>query len=398
MTYLDVLQLILGLCIFLLGYVYVLFPLLVGMIGSHTKRQTDGSLSDDLPKVSLIIPAYNEEAVIEAKLHNALELDYPADRLEIIAACDGAEDSTAEIARQFQADRLQTIVFAQRRGKASVINDATKKSTGEILLFCDANVMFAPDALRRMMEHLQDASVGAVSGDVRLRSEDSSFGLAESLYYYLERRIHSGESRLGAMMGVDGGMYLIRRELFQPIAPDTILDDFTISMGVLRARLQILYEPQAIAHENATESATSEFKRRVRIGAGAAQVLTRGLYPLWSQPIQWWLFVSHKLLRWVSPLLLLPLLVLLGYLSVHDSRYGVPLVGAMVILSLAMIGAISPALRQRWIVSVPFYFVMSQLAMGYGLLKGMLIRQNAIWERTDRPSKDVVEGVGSDAK
>ena len=162
--------------------------------------------------------------------------------------------------------------------------------------------MFRPDALWRLVARLSSKDVGGVTGDVRLQSEQSSFGLAETLYYRLERRIHSGESNLGAVMGVDGGMYVIRRELFCKLPTDTVLDDFSISMHVLRSGKRLLYESTAIADENSTEFAMDEFLRRVRIGVGATQVICRGLMPRWSQPCRLILFASHKLcLLYTSP-------------------------------------------------------------------------------------------------
>jgi len=173
------------------------------------------SLPDNnlLPHVSLIIPAHNEELVLREKLLNALSLNYPQDRLEIIVASDGSTDATASIAREFADRGVRLLAFEERRGKALVLNDAIAASKGDVLMLCDANVFFEKDALRWLVAGLANPRVGAVTGDVRLQSEHSSFGLGESLYYKLERAMQLGESVAGSVMGVDGGMYIMRRNL-----------------------------------------------------------------------------------------------------------------------------------------------------------------------------------------
>jgi len=344
----------------------------------------------------MIIPAHNEQEVIADKIHNSLAIDYP--KLEIIVAADGCRDATAEIVNAIASPRVRLLTFGERRGKTAVINDAVTQANGEVLCFCDANVQLRPDSLRWLIGRVLPPQVGAVSGDVRLQSEASSFGAAESLYYRMERKIHAAESRLGAMMGVDGGMYVVKREWFTPLPMDTILDDFTISMRVLKSGQQVLYEPRAIATETPTPSATAEFKRRVRISAGVAQVLLRGIHPHVNQPVWCWLFVSHKLLRWLSPWMLLTSFILLNYLSPHNHWCLGALIFAVVLLCFATVGAASQTLRRHWLFAIPLYFVMSQIAMSYGLLKGLLFAQEAIWERTERHVQGLQGQVCQDAK
>ena len=361
-----------------LAYTYLVFPSAMAIIGR--RRQALLSRPESLPSVSLIIPAHNEEDVIAQKIKNSQSLDYP--NLEIIVASDGSTDRTNEIVSDFGDVRL--LNFADRRGKTSVVADAVAVSSGEILCLCDANVMFRPDALWRLAARLSSVDVGGVTGDVRLQSEQSSFGLAEALYYRLERSIHSGESNLGAVMGVDGGMYVVRRELFCELPADTVLDDFSISMHVLRARKKLLYEPSAIADENSTELAMDEYRRRVRIGVGAAQVIARGHRPRWSQPGRMILFVSHKLLRWMSPWLLLGLLGASIALSFCERFAFFILLPILLIGGIALAGALLPKLRRHWVVAVPFYFVLSQIAMAWGVIRGLLCSSSGVWSRTAR--------------
>lgn len=369
-----------------LSYVYAIFPCAMWLLVRWNRnRGTCCSLAEaELPTISLIIPAYNEEAIIDQKMQNALAIDYPEPKLEIIVACDGATDRTAEIAAKYESRGVKVLDFEERRGKASVINDGVAHSSGEVLLLCDANVMFSGDAVRTLAQWLGRDDIGAVSGDVRLDSEQSSFGVAESVYYQFERTIHEGESAIASMMGVDGGMYLVRRNLFRPIPADTILDDFTISMDVIQAGGRIIYEPAAIAHENATEAAKTEYGRRVRLSSGAAQVFLRGNFPPLFKPLDFWIFVSHKLLRWISPFLILVLVISACCLALQDERFSIVLAGALAIGLVAATGALIRPLRKYRLVAIPFYFVMSQFAIAHGMLKGLKGQLDPRWDRTER--------------
>jgi len=364
----------------ILMYTYVVYPLMMALIGLSARGRADQVKPDQLPAVSLLIPAHNEEDLIDEKIRNSLALDYPD--LEILVASDGSTDRTVEQARAFEG--IELLNFAKRRGKASVLTDAVQASHGEVLCFCDANVMLHQDALWRMVAHFIDEEVGGVTGDVRLQSAVSSFGLGESLYYRLERSIQMGESNLGAVIGVDGGMYVIRRELFGELPADTVLDDLLISTNVLRSGKKLLYEPTAIANENATELAIDEYLRRVRIGIGAAQFLARGVFPRWTQPCRLLMFASHKLLRWISPWLVLALFAAAFAWSFHEPLAWWILAPGLIALGLALAGAVLPTLRRHWVVTIPFYFVLSELAFTHGIVRGFLFKASGMWQRTSR--------------
>jgi len=371
----------------LLGYVLIGYPLLL-LAGLRMMRRasTVETPIQSWPIVTLIIPAYNESRVLEAKLQNALALDYPRDRLEIMVASDGSSDATVDIARRFVERGVQVLAFEQRRGKASVVNDAAARACGDVLCLCDANVMFAPDALRRLVQPLQDPTVGAVTGTVVIASEDSNFEHGEKLYYHLERTVQTAESQLGSLMGVDGGMYVLRSECFRRLPADTILDDFVLSMQVLRQGLRVLYEPRARATENGTPLAAQEFKRRVRIAAGAAQSVARGNFPSWRTPVECWQYLSHKLLRWLMPVWLLGIFVSSLMLSTTHDFYLFALGCELLVLISAIVGLVSlPTRATRW-GGATFYFVMSQAALLWGFGKGILGQQSVTWARADRLS------------
>ena len=351
---------------------------------SKRKGRVETTDPTDLPTVSLIIPAYNEEAVLERKIENSLALDYPHNKLEILVASDGSTDATVEIARRYEPRGVRVLAFSERRGKTAVVNDAAAEARGEVLCLCDANVMFRPDALARLVARLADDQVGAVSADVRLASEESSFGQGESAYYSLERTVQTGESIVGSMMGVDGGMYVVRRQLFQPIPPDTIVDDFVYAMRVIRQGKRVVLEPSAVATENGTPEATQEFGRRVRLSAGAMQALKRGDFPPIGRPIEFWQFLSHKLLRWLGPAWLVLLLLANVPLWNAGLFYRAVLGAQAAFYGLALAATFSLPLRRTRIGGIVFYFVMSHVAMAIGLVKGLLNRQPVAWNRTER--------------
>ncbi len=372
----------------LLVYSYVGY-LVVSLALSRLVRLARGGagvpvVEEHAPRVTLVIPAHNEALVIEAKLRNALALEYPHDRLEILVVDDGSTDQTVAIVEQFAARGVRLWTSAGRRGKTAALNAAAATATGQVLCLCDANVMFAPDALSRLVARLADPRVGAVSGDVRLASQEANFEYGERLYYVLERRLQAAESRLGSLMGVDGGMYVVRRELFTALPEDTILDDFVTTMRVIRRGFRVVFEPLATATENGTPTARAEWVRRVRLSAGAAQVLKRWETPRLVQPIECWQYVSHKLLRLCDPALLVGWLVTSLVLAPWGQVYCLAWGAQVVFYVLAAIGAAVVPFRRTALGGVPFYFVLGHLGLAWGVVCGVFDWQPVTWRRTPR--------------
>jgi biofilm PGA synthesis N-glycosyltransferase PgaC len=375
--------------LFLLLYVYLIYPALSVLIGAGRVEET----FDELPAVSVLVAAHNEAAVIAEKIQNFRNLDYPPEMIELVIADDGSTDGTADVVRPHQDERVRLLTLRQRGGKSAAMNRLFDAARHPLMLFTDANVMMSPGALRRLVDHLANPSVGAVTGEVRLVNSGQEFGAGERLYYWIERRIQGAESRLGSVMGVDGGMYLVRRELFQKLPDDTILDDFTVAMRVMRAGRRVIYECAAKATESGTPSASQEFARRVRIAAGAVQLLKRGNIPRSTQPILWFQFFSHKLLRWGSPLLFVLLLLtnaaLLGRGLEFQLFFGLQLFTYSAILLSHWI----PLLRSSAIGAVLLYFGISQIAMVGGLIRGILNRQPPQWKKGRRATFANVEAI-----
>lgn len=364
--------------------VMFLYPAVVACIGYMFARiRKPHFVSND--SVSLIVPAHNEESVIRRKMENVLAVEAPADVFEVLVASDGSVDGTVGIAREFEGSRVRVLEFRERRGKASVLNDAVAQAQGELLCLCDANVMFHPDAVTKLARHFADPKVGAVTGEVRLASHESDFGEGESFYYKIERAIQLGESRLGAVMGVDGGMYMIRKSLFPQLPASTILDDFVVTMRVIQQGYKVLYDPEAIATENGTPTSAQEFKRRVRVSAGAMQVLARGEFPsVLRQPIAFLMFVFHKALRWFSPVWLVVLFVTNLLLLQSGLFYQLTMAAQLLVYGLAFSAWLSLRFRNTRLGGIPYYFTLSQVAMAMGIVKGIFNLQRVTWDRTER--------------
>lgn len=374
------LQIILLLSLGLIAYTYFLYPMFAVLIGAG--RLEKGW--DELPNISVLVPAHNEESVIEAMIGNFHEIDYPPDRMELLIFDDGSIDRTAELARKHTSNQIRLIEGSPRGGKAAAMNQLVEAASHSLLLFSDANVMLSRGSARRLVQHLGDARVGAVTGEVRLVDSDIEFGAGEQLYYWLERRIQGAESRLGSVMGVDGAMYLLRKELYQVLPEDTILDDFLVSMNVMRQRKRVVYESAAKAQESGTPTVKQEYSRRVRITAGAVQLLKRGAVPRWSQPILWIQFISHKLLRWLSPVLFLALFVSNAVLVGTGPFFLYCFFTQLIAYGAIVAVYLSPALRKSRVGGVLFYFGFSQAAMAAGIIKGILNRQPARWKKGHR--------------
>lgn len=375
-------------CIMILIYVYVVYPVLLRFLpGIHAEARVTDADTPYQPTVTLIIPAYNELQVIRHKLENSLAIDYPKDRLEIIVASDGSDDGTNDVVGNFESQGIDLRAYSPRSGKISVLNRTIVEARGEIIVLCDANVMFDPKALGRMASHFADPMVGAVTGDVRIRSEDAPFGESEGLYYRYERFIQMKESAIGSTVAVDGGMYALRKNLYHPLPADTILDDFVIGMNVALSGHRVVYDPTVLASENATVDVRQEFRRKVRIVAGAFRELIRGhAVPGPRHGQLFWSYVSHKLLRWLIPWFLLVIFCCSLILMRHDTGFSILLlVGAqLAFYSCALLGATRPNARWPAIIGIPFYFCMVNAAAWLGSLRGICGVEQVTWKKATR--------------
>jgi cellulose synthase/poly-beta-1,6-N-acetylglucosamine synthase-like glycosyltransferase len=364
-----------------LVYIYLGYPLVLRVWARFSRRQVVAARYE--PTVCLLVAANDEAAVIGRKIENSISLDYPAERFDIVIASDGSTDGTNEIVRGW-SPRVQLLALEPRRGKIAAINEAMRTVTADIVVLSDANTFLRPDAIRKLVQNFADPCIGAVSGDVMLTGDRAALAGSEDLYYRYERHLQRLESEIGSLVGVDGALYAIRRDLFVPPPADTILDDMAIPMAILRTGHRVVFENDALADEAGSGSAVEEFWRKVRVVAGAVQFLVRpdSGVPL-SQGQAIFTLTSHKALRWMSPafggLAFAASLVLapgsLFFTAVLAAETGV--------LALGLAGC-APRLRKIGFIALAHYFCLVQAAAAIGFLRGIAGRQPVAWRRFAR--------------
>ncbi len=277
----------------------------------RAKSQSVESGEENLPSVTLIISAYNEQKVIGEKINNALSLEYPKDLLEIIVVSDGSDDRTAEIASQFAATGVRLLHYEERTGKTACLNKAVPLAAGKIIVFSDANSSYDKHALKALVRPFQDSTVGFVTGWTRYGSGgDPTTGIPISLYAKLELVTKELESIVGSCVGADGAIFAIRKELFIPLE-DHDINDFVIPLSIVRQGYRGVLERKAFCFENTAGGTQREFQRQVRITNRTIRAIIN--YHKLLNPLRVGFFsiqlLSHKLARFLVPLFMVLLLV-----------------------------------------------------------------------------------------
>ena len=378
----------------LIFYTYFLFPLLLacfvalkrGAQKTSKAERTETDSSPALPRVAMVVAAYNEAGVLAAKLSNTWAIDYPADRFEILIGSDGSSDATNAILSACDDPRLHPYLFAQRRGKISVLNDLMSHVASDIVVMSDANTMFAPDAVRKLVNHFEDPQIGCVSGELSLEQEGGVSG--EGLYWKYENWIKRNESRLGFLIGCNGGIFAIRRELYEALPASTIVEDFVLSMRILERGHKVIIEPEAHAVEPACATAKAEMVRKIRIGAGNWQALGLNravLHPRFG--LRSFAFWGHKVLRWMVPLFFLAAVgACLALLREPFYSVALALQAAGAILAVC---ASYPRIGNRLprITRPISYFYLMNYALLRGFFRYLFGTQRVTWERAAGPKE-----------
>ena len=370
----------------LLMYSYIVYPILMLWMARRSQKETvlSGRLEHAaLPTVVVLIAAFNEEKHIAARIENLLQQDYPEDKFKIMVGSDGSSDKTVELAGKIVDARLRVQDFAVNRGKASVLNDLAGQATADILVFTDANTVFRRDTTRQLVMAF-DESTGAVCGDLVLETQIEGSN-QDHRYWNVERRLKAAESTIGGLLGANGGVYAIRRDLFRPLRPDTICDDFVIAMNIAADGWGLKYVPAAVAYEETPTDVISEFHRRVRIGIGNYQALFRHPRYLFGGSLALsFTYFSHKVLRWLTPHLLISMLAC-SFLLFSDPFYQ-----WLTILQLAgYVGAVlvfQTRNRISWpaVVRAGLFFAVLNLAFLVGFKRFVSGAYAGSWRRTER--------------
>lgn len=366
----------------LLAYTFIGYPLLAAIRARLSGRAIERGAWQ--PRVSILVVAHNEAARIASRIENLLALDVDPSRLEIVVASDGSTDETAEIASRFRDRGVQCRNFSENRGKPAVLNELVPGLQGEIVVLADVRQRIAEDAIRQLVENFADPAVGAVSGELVLTGHDPGDEGLEGVGFYwrYEKFIRLRESRVDSTVGATGALYALRRDLFQPIPDDTLLDDVLIPMQVVRQGYRVLFEPAARASETLSADARTEFRRKTRTIAGNFQLFARNPW-LFVPGLNriWFATLSHKFCRLLGPLLLMLLLVT-NLALMASPFYRVLMLLQLAFYLLAAITSLAPALGRRSpLLSVPHAFCLLNAATAVGFYRFVLGQQRVTWTR-----------------
>ncbi|MCA0366160.1 MAG: glycosyltransferase family 2 protein [Bacteroidetes bacterium] len=387
--------------IFLVFYTYIGYGILVWVLvkikNLFKNREPKHIENAYEPKVTLVIPAYNEMSCIEEKLRNTYAIDYPQDKLEVLFVTEGSTDGTTEWLerRSGEYPNMRLLSGNVRRGKIEAMNIAVKTVTTPVVIFSDANTHLNKLVIRNIVRHFIDQNVGAVAGEKRVMMDasEAAAGAGEGLYWKYESFLKKLDTELHTVVGAAGELFAVRTELFGEVEKDTLLDDFIISLRIAADGFRVVYEPDAFASERPSFSIADEMKRKVRIAAGGFQAMAR-LMPLLNIFKYGWLsfqYVSHRAMRWAVTPFCLPLLVVINSLLINqntflDNRiYQLLLAGQFLFYALSVLGYYLESRKIRVkLLFVPFYFSF----MNYCAIKGYFRYRNGIgsgiWEKVNR--------------
>jgi cellulose synthase/poly-beta-1,6-N-acetylglucosamine synthase-like glycosyltransferase len=345
----------------------------------NPKSKIQNPKSNEWPRVTMLVAAYNEAAIIQEKIDNSLALDYPADRLRVVIASDGSSDATNTLVAACRDPRIQLLAYTQRRGKIGTLNATIPALEDEIIVMSDANTMYAPDAVKKLVRHFTDARIGCVCGELILEAPDGG-GSGEGLYWKYETLLKRMESRLGFLLGATGGIFALRKSLFRPLPPTTIVEDFVTAMKILENGHRVCYEPRARATEYTAPTVRDEMKRKSRIGAGGFQAIgmtAAMLNPLRGLPaLGYW---SHKVLRWFAPFLMLGALLTSAVLAAQP-LYALALAAQLLSVAIGLQGLLPRSLDLRLVRPVRYFFLMN-LALFIGFFRFLRGTQRVTWEQ-----------------
>jgi cellulose synthase/poly-beta-1,6-N-acetylglucosamine synthase-like glycosyltransferase len=369
----------------LIAWSYAGYPIFITLLSwvAGRRRARDEA---HLPRLSLIIPAYNEERVIAGKLENVLGLDYPRDRLEVLVASE-SNDGTDDIVARHAPQGVILIPSAVRRGKVANQHRAVERATGDVLVFTDANAMLRRDALRKLARCFADPRVGSVSGRLAYRTPyGTASAYGEEIYWDMEQLVKRASSRLGSLPGANGSLFALRRPLYRPLSADRG-DDFELPIRVILQGYESILEPEAVSEEAPAGTYRDEYRRKVRIinwMVVSALILLKEAVAKgrWLLALQ---LLSHKLNRWAVPFWLLALLPVSLWLAAAQPAYLAAVGLQVVVYVLALVGLAMDltGLPVPSLVGLPLYFAMVNAASCVGILTRLAGREARWHKRAD---------------
>ena len=366
--------------LFTVFFTYAGYPVLLALL-TIFKTQSRPRGFEEPPFVSLVISAFNEEEVIRRKLGNSLGLDYPKDKLEILVVSDGSTDSTSDIVREYETRGIKLLQRNHRAGKTSIQNFSIHQTTGEIIVFSDANAIYEPESLANLVQHFSNKSVGCVCGELRYRSNDGSVASdQENIYWEYEKFLKRKENLFGTILGANGSIYAVRKSDYQPLSPN-IISDFIEPLKIVEKGKRVVYEPTAISIEDASQTFNEEFKRKKRIILRSIYSLfaCRNLLNILKKPKLSFQLISHKIIRWAVPVFLIGIFIT-NLLLLGHPIYRILFYAQLLFYFFALTGF----LFEQWkikstIFYMPFYFVLVNLAALLAIVEFILGKNVVSW-------------------
>ena len=372
----------------LISYTWILYPVVLYILNKINRYEDFSSpvfLMPDPPFVSLIIAVYNEEDVIARRIENLLGQDYPKNKMEVIIASDGSTDQTVDIARRYEPKGVKILEFKQNRGKAFVHNDAVKVAKGDVLVFSDAETVFEKGFLKNLIKHFSDPKVGCVIGRLVYQKEkDTALSSAESKYFKYEVWVRDKESRLGILIAATGAAMGCKKEIYEPLRGFEDVDVVIPLLSIVKGYKNV-FESKAVAYDVPPSSAIQELRYRFRDTAlsmaGTLRVMGQNLFNLSKRPSVLLSVISHRILRWLTPLLLLLLFISNAGLVHAGGMYNLTFVAQIMFYSFGVLGGIVEGFgRSIPLVSAIYSFLIANLGMMGGVLRFALGRASSSWK------------------
>jgi cellulose synthase/poly-beta-1,6-N-acetylglucosamine synthase-like glycosyltransferase len=383
-------QCIFWLCVLLIMHSYLLFPWLLQILASNKKENNKQFTADELPSVTVIMSVYNERGVLREKLDSLFASNYPANKLNILIGSDASDDGTGEILNEYQKVKgnMKAILYKERRGKPTVINSLMKEVKDEIVIMTDAKVIFHPDTVRGLTAHFKNESIGIVGGNIVNESiqkdgvsiQEKAFMSREILMKYREGLIW------GSTIGVYGAIYAIRKNLYSEVPEGYSVDDFFITMEVLRKKHKAILDINVLSYEDVPNLISEEYRRKVRIATGNYQNMRyffRELLTPWKG--RSFAYISHKAIRWTGPFIFALFILSNVMLFQHHILYAYALYGALAVVVLSIIDFFLSKIGIH-IVFLRFvrHFTSMNVALFQGFINNIRGVKAHVWRPTER--------------
>lgn len=370
----------------LVFYSYLGYAIIILLIIPFKKKGRNELFLTQLPPITLVIPSYNEEKVLAAKMDNVHQLNYPEEKLFIIIVTDGSSDNSNTILSKYK--KVQVIHEPERKGKVAALNRAMQFVKTPFVVFNDANGLLNSHCLLNIVQHFSDKKVGAVAGEKKV-AHTSGVGTAESWYWKYESVMKELDSSFNSVISAAGELFAMRTHLYKPLDERIILDDFILSMHICLNGFKINYEPGAFAVEMPSISLNQEQQRKTRIATGAFQSLQYLPFKnMLNKPVLFLQFFSRRWLRWViCPGALIMVLLINIFLAILDRNvlYDYLLLMQLFFYVAAGIGWLLIRRNQAFILTtVPFYFLFMNFCMLKGAYYFLLRRQTVMWPKAER--------------